>query len=99
MKLWQKDKQQTADWIEEFTVGRDREFDLQLAEYDVMGSIAHTTMLQSIGLLTAEEFMNIHAALNAILAEIHAGNFKIDDGAEDIHSLILGKFQTNIDAF
>ncbi len=88
MKLWQKDKQQTADWIEEFTVGRDREFDLQLAEYDVMGSIAHTTMLQSIGLLTAEEFMNIHAALNAILAEIHAGNFKIDDGAEDIHSQI-----------
>ncbi len=88
MKLWQKDKQQTATWIEEFTVGRDREFDLLLAEHDVLGSIAHTTMLQSIGLLTADEFTNIHAGLNTILTEIHAGNFKIEDGAEDIHSQI-----------
>lgn len=88
MKLWQKDKQQTADWIEEFTVGRDREFDLQLAEYDVMGSIAHTFMLESVGLLTADELRNIQAGLNTILAQIREGNFRIDDGAEDIHSQI-----------
>lgn len=88
MKLWQKDTQQTADWIETFTVGRDREFDLLLAEHDVLGSIAHTTMLQSIGLLTQDELINIHNGLNAILGEIKAGTFTIDETAEDIHSQI-----------
>lgn len=88
MKLWQKDAQLTADWIETFTVGRDREFDLLLAEHDVLGSIAHATMLQSIGLLTQDELTNIHAGLNAILGEIKAGTFTIDDEAEDIHSQI-----------
>lgn len=88
MKLWQKDTQQTADWIETFTVGRDREFDLVLAEHDVVGSIAHTTMLQSIGLLTTAELNSIHQGLNSILAEIKNGTFTIDEGAEDIHSQI-----------
>ncbi len=88
MKLWQKDTRQTADWIETFTVGRDREFDLLLAEHDVTGSIAHTTMLQSVGLLTEAELDNIHKGLKIILAEIKAGSFTIDDSAEDIHSQI-----------
>ena len=88
MKLWQKDTQQTADWIEAFTVGRDREFDLLLAEHDVLGSIAHTTMLQSIGLLTEVELNSIHLGLHAILDEIHSGTFTIDASAEDIHSQI-----------
>lgn len=88
MKLWQKDTQQTADWIETFTVGRDREFDFLLAEHDVLGSIAHTTMLQSIGLLTEVELNSIHQGLHAILDEIHSGTFTIDTSAEDIHSQI-----------
>lgn len=88
MKLWQKDAQLTADWIETFTVGRDREFDLLLAEHDVAGSLAHTTMLQSIGLLTEDELKSIHQGLNSILAEIKNGTFIIDEGAEDIHSQI-----------
>lgn len=88
MKLWQKDTQQTADWIETFTVGRDREFDLLLAEHDVLGSIAHTTMLQSIGLLSEVELNSIHQGLHAILDEIHSGTFTIDASAEDIHSQI-----------
>ncbi|KAB2913324.1 MAG: argininosuccinate lyase [Bacteroidetes bacterium] len=88
MKLWQKDTQQTADWIETFTVGRDREFDLLLAEHDVLGSIAHTSMLQSIGLLTEVELNSILKGLHAILDEIRNGTFTIDASAEDIHSQI-----------
>ncbi len=74
--------------IEAFTVGRDRAFDLLLAEYDVQGSIAHTAMLESVGLLSKEELELIHKELNNILKSIHDSRFTIDDSAEDIHSQI-----------
>ena len=85
MKLWQKNVVPTAE-IERFTVGRDRELDLYLAESDVLGSMAHITMLQSIGLLTASELQVLLAELRRILADIRAGEFSIEEGVEDIHS-------------
>lgn len=88
MKLWQKDNNTTSEWIEKFTVGKDNELDIVLAEFDVLGSLAHTEMLESIGLLTKEELDLIHTALKKILSEIKQGQFKIDDGVEDIHSQI-----------
>ncbi len=91
MKIWQKDTPDTSDWsrrVEAFTVGRDLEFDLQLAEYDVLGSIAHTQMLQSIGLLTAEELLAIHNELNRILEDVRSGRFSIEPGVEDVHSQV-----------
>lgn len=74
--------------METFTVGRDLEFDILLAEHDVLGSLAHTQMLQSIGLLTAEELASIHSGLNAILEEICAGRFSLEPGVEDVHSQV-----------
>ena len=57
MKLWQKDNTSTATLVESFTVGRDKEFDLLLAKHDVLGSIAHVTMLGDVGIMTKEEVM------------------------------------------
>lgn len=74
--------------IEEFTVGQDRELDMRLARYDVQGSIAHIRMLQSIGLLTQEELDILLPALRRIADEIDRGEFKIEDGVEDIHSQV-----------
>lgn len=74
--------------VETYTVGRDREMDLYLARYDVLGSIAHITMLQTIGLLTAAELTALTAALREIYAEIEAGKFVIEDGVEDVHSQV-----------
>ncbi|MEY2834635.1 MAG: argininosuccinate lyase [Bacteroidota bacterium] len=88
MKLWSKEKTSTAAQIELFTVGRDREFDLQLASFDVQGSIAHVTMLGEQGLMGADDAQKAVAGLQEILQEIAAGNFSIDEGAEDIHSQI-----------
>lgn len=88
MKLWSKEKTSTAAQIELFTVGRDREFDLQLAAFDVQGSIAHVTMLGEQGLMGADDAQKAVAGLQEILQEIAAGNFSIDEGAEDIHSQI-----------
>ncbi|HSH64973.1 MAG TPA: argininosuccinate lyase [Bacteroidia bacterium] len=88
MKLWQKENNTTSEWIEKFTVGKDNELDILLAEFDVLGSLAHTEMLESIGLLTKEELAQIHIELKKILDEIKQGKFKIDDGVEDIHSQI-----------
>ncbi len=91
MKLWEKEhpgEKAVPDLIETFTVGKDREFDMLLAEYDVLGSLAHTHMLESIGLLTTNEKTLIHDALNNILQEIRSGQFSIDDRTEDIHSQI-----------
>lgn len=88
MKLWQKDNKSTSDLIEKFTVGNDKELDLVLAEFDVKGSLAHTQMLESIGLLSKEELHLIHSELNLILIEIKNNNFKIEEGVEDIHSQI-----------
>ena len=84
-KLWEKNFTPTAE-IERFTVGRDRELDAYLAESDVLGSMAHITMLESIGLLTADELKVLLAELRNILGEIRAGKFTIEEGVEDVHS-------------
>lgn len=88
MKLWQKDNSISSELITKFTVGKDSELDLVLAEFDVKGSLAHTQMLASIGLLTENELQQIHKELQQILSEIQAGKFEIEDGVEDIHSQI-----------
>lgn len=88
MKLWSKEKTSTAAQIEQFTVGRDREFDLQMASFDVQGSIAHVTMLGEQGLMSAAQAKLAVEGLRQILSEIEAGQFSIDEGAEDVHSQI-----------
>lgn len=87
MKLWQKDKNVSAE-VERFTVGNDRELDLHLAPFDVLGSIAHIKMLESVGLLANDELKTLEAELKSIYKEIEKGGFKLDDGVEDIHSQI-----------
>ncbi|MEZ4828298.1 MAG: argininosuccinate lyase [Bacteroidia bacterium] len=87
MKLWDKGYQ-IESAIENFTVGRDREMDLFLAPWDVLGTIAHITMLAEIGLLEKEELAVLKAELQYIYAEITAGNFGIEDGVEDVHSQV-----------
>ena len=87
MKLWQKEK--TSDkLVHDFTVGKDREFDLRLAKYDVAGSIAHAKMLAHTGLITHPECEQLVRELNAILVLIECGQFEIDPEAEDVHSQI-----------
>ncbi len=85
--LWTKNVRMT-DEIEKFTVGRDREMDLYLAKYDVLGSMAHITMLESIGLLTADELKVLLAELRTIYAQAERGEFVIEDGVEDVHSQV-----------
>jgi argininosuccinate lyase len=87
MKLWQKDKVSLQE-VESFTVGKDREFDLQLAPFDVLGSIAHVRMLQSVGLLTEEEKNLLVIELQNIYKATGQASFSIDPGTEDIHSQI-----------
>ena len=87
MKLWQKDITSLKE-VETFTVGKDREMDLLLAPFDVLGSIAHVTMLATIGLLTDEEKDIIVKELQAIYQRTLGTDFKIEDGVEDIHSQI-----------
>ena len=87
MKLWDKGYEPAAE-IERFTVGRDREMDMYLAEADVLGSMAHITMLESIGLLGREELQALLSELRNILAEMRRGGFVIEEGTEDIHSQI-----------
>ena len=86
-KLWEKDFEVNSE-IERFTVGRDREMDLYLAPYDVLGSMAHITMLESIGLLKADELRQLLAALKDIYALCEQGKFVIEDGVEDVHSQV-----------
>lgn len=86
-KIW--DKGFDADKaVSDFTVGKDRELDLRLAKYDVIGSMAHIKMLAKIGLLTAEEENVLRTELQRILNEIEKGNFRLDDDVEDIHSQV-----------
>ncbi|RAJ83317.1 argininosuccinate lyase [Chitinophaga dinghuensis] len=87
MKLWQKDKTSLAA-VEKFTVGKDREMDAFLAPFDVLGSMAHITMLESIGLLEAEELTVLKAELRKIYHEIQEGNFVLEADVEDIHSQV-----------
>lgn len=86
-KLWEKNVQVDQE-VDRFTVGKDREMDLYLAKYDVLGSMAHITMLESIGLLTAEELQTLLAALRQIYAVAERGEFVIEEGIEDVHSQV-----------
>src|ERR1700722_17224140 len=87
-KLWSKAGTNTSSLIEEFTVGTDKEFDVLLAEYDVLGSRAHTEMLASAGLMSNEDLVQVQRGLNAILEEIRAGKFVIEPDIEDVHSQV-----------
>ncbi|MDE6382851.1 MAG: argininosuccinate lyase [Paramuribaculum sp.] len=86
-QLWNKGFE-PDQLIEKYTVGQDRELDLRLARYDVEGSRAHITMLESIGLLTREELDTLLPALDDIAADIEAGRFTIEPGVEDVHSQV-----------
>ena len=86
-KLWEKNFEVNRE-IERFTVGRDREMDLYLAKYDVLGSMAHITMLESIGLLKCDELPSLLAELKRIYAIAERGEFCIEDGVEDVHSQV-----------
>ncbi len=88
MKLWQKEQTSTAAIVEQFTVGRDKEFDLHLAKYDVQGSIAHVTMLGEVGLMSKAEADLAVSGLKEIAAIIESGAFQIEDGVEDVHSQV-----------
>lgn len=87
MKLWGKGTSLSAE-IEKFTIGMDQELDLLLASYDVIGSMAHATMLRDIKLLTKEEWRQLQDALAEIYQEILKGDFKIEASVEDVHSQI-----------
>jgi argininosuccinate lyase len=86
-KLWEKHVRVDHE-VETFTVGKDREMDLYLAKYDVLGSMAHITMLESIGLLTREELTLLLAGLKQIYALASKGSFVIEEGVEDVHSQV-----------
>ena len=87
MKLWEKNFEVNKE-IERFTVGRDREMDLYLAKYDVLGSMAHITMLESIGLLEKDELSQLLAELKNIYQLAERGEFVIEEGVEDVHSQV-----------
>ena len=86
-KLWQKNTN-VNELVENFTVGRDRELDAQMAAFDVLGSLAHTTMLQSIGLLDTADYELVQAELKNIYREVINGTFVIEEGVEDVHSQV-----------
>ncbi|MDE5788167.1 MAG: argininosuccinate lyase [Bacteroidaceae bacterium] len=87
MKLWDKGYDINGD-IARFTVGRDRELDLLLACHDVMGSMAHITMLESVGLLQKNELETLLGELRRIYREAREGRFEIEEGIEDVHSQV-----------
>ena len=87
MKLWEKNFEINKE-IERFTVGRDREMDMYLAKYDVLGSMAHITMLESIGLLEKDELTQLLAELKNIYHSCEQGEFVIEDDVEDVHSQV-----------
>ncbi|MBK0378328.1 argininosuccinate lyase [Mucilaginibacter segetis] len=86
-KLWQKTTN-VDKLVENFTVGRDRELDNQMAAFDVLGSLAHTTMLQSIGLMESDDLALVQKELKSIYADIINGDFEIQEGVEDVHSQV-----------
>jgi argininosuccinate lyase len=88
MKLWSKENSSTSALVEQFTVGRDKEFDLLLAKYDVQGSIAHVTMLGEVGLMSKEEAEIAVNGLKEIAATVDLGSFIIEEGIEDVHSQV-----------
>lgn len=86
-KLWEKSVSVNAE-IDRFTVGKDREMDLYLAKYDVLGSMAHVTMLESVGLLTNDEKETLLKEMRAVYAIAQRGDFVIEEGVEDVHSQV-----------
>lgn len=86
-KIWEKNTQVDRQ-IELFTVGKDRELDVLLARYDILGSMAHTTMLQSVGLVTADELQHLLEEMKNIYQSVEKGDFVIEDGVEDVHSQV-----------
>ena len=86
-KLWQKTTN-VNELVESFTVGRDTEFDHQMAAFDVLGSLAHTQMLESIGLMSSGDLKLVQRELKAIYKDIEQGNFTIEPGVEDVHSQV-----------
>lgn len=87
MKLWEKDNASLKE-VETFTVGKDREMDIYLASFDVLGSLAHVQMLESVGLLTKDELSQLQSALKNIYKQIEKGEFRLQDDVEDIHSQV-----------
>ena len=87
MKLWQKDKTSLQE-VEKFTIGRDQEMDMYLAPFDVLGSLAHIAMLQSIGLIEKAELEALQSELKKIYKRIMSGEFRVESGVEDIHSQV-----------
>ena len=83
--IWDKGKP-VNDLIQRYTVGRDKEMDLMLAKYDVIGSLAHIKMLESIGLLSMQELNTLSEGLIDLLEMINRGEFVIEEGEEDVHS-------------
>jgi len=92
MKLWNKDNNSPlgvgGKEVERFTVGNDREMDMYLAAFDVLGSLAHTRMLESVGLLSAEELIQLQSELKNIYEQIQKGEFQLQNDVEDIHSQV-----------
>jgi len=92
MKLWNKDNNSPlgvgGKEVERFTVGNDREMDMYLAAFDVLGSLAHTRMLESVGLLSVEELIQLQSELKNIYEQIQKGEFQLKDDVEDIHSQV-----------
>jgi len=86
-KIWQKSVT-VNELVENFTVGRDTEFDSQMAAFDVLGSLAHTQMLETIGLMSREDLKLVQRELKAIYADIEKGSFAIEPGVEDVHSQV-----------
>jgi len=86
-KLWQKTTN-VNELVESFTVGRDTEFDHQMAAFDVLGSLAHTQMLESIGLMSSDDLELVQCELKAIYKDIEQGNFTIEPGVVDVHSQV-----------
>ncbi len=87
MKLWQKDKASLKE-VEIFTIGKDREMDMYLAAFDVLGSLAHIEMLESVGLLTKDELLQLQKELKNVFRQIEKGDFNLQDDVEDIHSQV-----------
>ena len=87
MKLWEKDIK-LNQLVEDFTIGKDADFDLRLAKFDIQGTVAHITMLQKIGLITDQELDQLKAALKDISELVKNGEFHIEKGVEDVHSQV-----------
>lgn len=87
-KLWEKENNVTPQWLLEFTAGNDKFLDLELAEFDVLGSMAHAEMLAKVGLIHLNEYSLLKAELDAILVTIKNNEFVIENGVEDVHSQV-----------